>query len=239
MEFQKLYKYRSISSKEDRERTRQIVVDGKIWYASPGQLNDPFDCRTAVSMEGAENLLPPGASERVIRECKDEAEEYFKRRDEEDLCVLSLSARNDDILMWSHYADYHRGICLELRVPLSNGLHPVKYSDERPRTYFADIMKEPHQRPPRFDAAAIPTVTTKAKQWTYEEEWRCIEFGGRGLRPLPHNMLTGIIFGWRMSQNDKHVVRSWLKGRPGSIALYEARERDGEFALDIVRLPDD
>jgi len=100
------------------------------------------------------------------------------------------------------------------------------------------MMKESGQRPQRFRDVAVAALTTKSRQWAYEEEWRCIDFGGEGLRPVPKQSLTGIIVGWRMSQEHKQLVRDWLRQRPGSVALYEARERDGEFALDILRLPD-
>ena len=32
------------------------------------------------------------------------------------LRVFCVSEVNDNILMWSHYAQYHRGVCIRLRV---------------------------------------------------------------------------------------------------------------------------
>src|SRR5262249_53331053 len=50
--------------------------------------------------------------------------------------VLCLSECPDDILLWSHYADSHRGLCLEFDVAgyseVFPRLHAVKYQDEYP-----------------------------------------------------------------------------------------------------------
>jgi hypothetical protein len=51
--------------------------------------------------------------------------------------VLCLSAIHDHILMWSHYADGHRGVVLEFRSIIERGTatlfaHPVVYSTEVP-----------------------------------------------------------------------------------------------------------
>lgn len=48
----RLYKYRSLAG-ESRGYTSQIVKDGYIYYASPGELNDPFDSKFSVNMDGA------------------------------------------------------------------------------------------------------------------------------------------------------------------------------------------
>ena len=59
---------------------------------------------------------------------------------EVDACgILSLCAKNDDILMWSHYASSHRGICLEFKAgdndPFFAYALPVTYpdADDRPK----------------------------------------------------------------------------------------------------------
>lgn len=38
-----LFKYR-----DDSERTEQILTSGKVWLATPGQLNDPSECKTGL-----------------------------------------------------------------------------------------------------------------------------------------------------------------------------------------------
>src|SRR6185436_13966304 len=46
-----LYKYRDFSG-FTRDRVRQIIVENKVWFSSPADLNDPFDCKVHTSFKG-------------------------------------------------------------------------------------------------------------------------------------------------------------------------------------------
>src|SRR6266481_4035144 len=146
--------------------------------------------------------------------------------------VLSLTELNDNLLMWSHYSDSHTGICLELKFQTSEELHSVRYSDVRPESFFADF-REKDRDEGRFRNGIISTVTTKATNWAYEKEWRCIDFGCAGERPMPDGMLSGIIFGCRTSEEAKSMVRDWVQTGGQRVKFYQAVQRDGAFALDI------
>ncbi len=84
--------------------------------------------------------------------------EFFNKRQEEHLQrlyrildesfgVLTLSEIPDDILMWSHYANNHEGICLEFDPRLHPGafprLSPVRYQEAYPYipTFFPDVVQ--------------------------------------------------------------------------------------------------
>jgi hypothetical protein len=83
--------------------------------------------------------------------------------------VLSLSESWDSILMWTHYAESHKGFCIGLnRKKLQESdffgiCGPVNYSDDFPKIdpLGDDLLKE-----------AIATSHTKAKKWEYEKEVR-------------------------------------------------------------------
>jgi len=87
--------------------------------------------------------------------------------------LLSCSHRDDSILMWSHYADKHRGIVLEFEVdelisglPLSTYAYEVRYRTSPP------TMSALHDDLASFDAALNHVLSTKALEWSYEEEVR-------------------------------------------------------------------
>lgn len=168
-----------------------------------------------------------------LEEIRSFAANFLREETNREVAILSLSEVNDNPLMWSHYADCHAGICLELAFNTREPLHKVQYTDVRPHLYFADVREQErdHQR---YRNSIMSTFKAKASWWAYEKEWRCIDFGGPGERPMSEAMLTGIIFGCRMSESDKRVVREWVQesGRP--VRCYQATQRDGEFALDIV-----
>jgi hypothetical protein len=151
--------------------------------------------------------------------------------DSKELRVFCLTEVNDNILMWSHYADKHKGFCIEFERSDHNFLAgescvPVFYpeDDQLPTYKPLDLLK-----PESFAGIA----TTKAKLWSYELEWRMIS-REKGNRPyaLPGD-ITAIIFGERM--NEKH--RQTIKNILGLGMLYlEAIKMKDRFRLKITRV---
>ncbi len=227
----RLFKYRSIAE-HSRKYTSRIITNARIYYAAPKQLNDPFDCQFCVTMDGAP-LNAFGLSKRD--EIKAFAEKRLWDETNKNVSVLSLSELNDNPLMWSHYSDSHAGICLELTFKTCEELHQVRYSEVRPQMFFADVRKQDRDKE-RYHNSIISTLTTKASNWAYEREWRCIDFGGPGERPMPDGMLSGIIFGCRTSEIDREAVRDWVRSACRSVRFYEAVQRDGTFALNIEEI---
>ena len=90
--------------------------------------------------------------------------------------VLSLSARWQSLLMWSHYADEHRGICIEYDTTCFNhsGIEAVNYRAFR--GIKASILARW-----KLDGCSVAYKTvhaayflTKSREWRYEAEWRDI-----------------------------------------------------------------
>ncbi len=143
--------------------------------------------------------------------------------------VLCLCAACNNILMWSHYADSHRGICLKFSLKswpdMCSALLPVDYSTHR---IPVNITKS------RFDNAELVRAVnlTKHRGWSYEKEWRAL--GEKcGEYDFPPAALVAIIFGCRTPTNDKLRVKRAVETKRPRIKLYEAKERKGAFALDI------
>ena len=95
-----------------------------------------------------------------------------------------------DILMWSHYADSHRGFALEynfntfLKHHLNNvGIFPVIYDDERPDVSsfivwaFLSLMGIKAKNPDTL--SSIKFSLFKSSVWEYEKEWRLINYTPR------------------------------------------------------------
>ena len=233
MEQYRLFKYRLIRG-ESRDYTRRLIRDARIYYAAPGQLNDPFDCDICVTVDG-EAVAAHGLRAERAGEVKAFTEKWLRDVGNKILGVLSLCRVNDDVQMWSHYADGHAGVCLEFYFEATEPLHEVRYSNERPGFHFADF-DELTRDPARFPKSVIDVLTTKAVQWAHEQELRCIDFCGPGEQPMPANMLVGVIFGCRTSDGDKAMVRDWVASSGQRPHFYQARQRDGSFALEIERL---
>jgi hypothetical protein len=94
-----------------------------------------------------------------------------------NLSICCFSETRDSMLMWTHYADQHRGCCLEfdirhLFVPDGLGpLLPVLYTD-RPfdvTTYYSAIAAGGGN-----NWAAMIGSCHKTTAWSYEKEWRLV-----------------------------------------------------------------
>ncbi len=88
--------------------------------------------------------------------------------------ILCCSHRHDSILMWSHYADKHRGIVIEFdpdeflkETCLSKHALQVMYRSNPPTipALFGDDFTG-------FEQAMNLMLSTKALEWSYEEEVR-------------------------------------------------------------------
>lgn len=158
--------------------------------------------------------------------------------------ALSLSEVNDNQLMWSHYADSHKGFVLEFdgthacftRPGIAADdlwqLHRVKYAQKRPRTTAIEL-----------DMQAI--LLTKHESWSYEREWKafrplneaCCTIEGDllpvHLFAIPPKSLRSIIFGARMPRATRFNVISIVRADPSirHLRISEAVIDDRDYSL--------
>lgn len=151
-----------------------------------------------------------------------------------DTGVYCLSEKNNDILMWSHYSDGHKGLCIEFDASQEDTIFweatKVVYQEEYPVVNIMDIG-----RPEEFRKALL----TKSKHWEYEQEWRILRFkreGGLGSYSFPPNLLIGIILGALIEQQDKNKILHWISGYPKKINVYQARINRTKYQLDIEQM---
>lgn len=129
--------------------------------------------------------------------------------------------------MWSHYADEHKGICLKFDgcYEFFAQAQKVEYPPER-------CPVNPFRDSPEQQMAA--SVLHKYDQWTYENEWRIVDYlNGPGARPFPPDSLVGIIMGASISQQNELTVRRWHATRAPSLALERAVASKDSYEMKI------
>lgn len=101
--------------------------------------------------------------------------------------LACFSELADSVPMWGHYADNHRGVCLEYEVKLGSGGQrrglrpfPVTYQSERPTittVELMDIASKSNRRPSEDDLfKVLDTIyLRKGLHWSYEKEWRVFD----------------------------------------------------------------
>jgi hypothetical protein len=132
-------------------------------------------------------------------------------------------------LMWAHYANSHRGVCFifqELAGTISWFAFDVTYSEKRPHIDYtgdaADLIKQ--------------GMLNKSSDWAYEQEHRMFEYRrGAGYRTFPPTALLAVIYGARISDDDRAYVDQLVALR-GSIQRYQASIDDQMFRLNIEQI---
>lgn len=123
-----LYKYRSLSDRS-KEYTLDIFRKCELYFSAPNSFNDPFDCKIRPIVKSREQLAKNIAKSHSLPYDNDEVENSVKAdptietrliKAVDDVMnthgICCFSEKSSDILMWSHYADCHKGICLEFDV---------------------------------------------------------------------------------------------------------------------------
>lgn len=89
--------------------------------------------------------------------------------------ISCLSESEDSLLMWAHYANNHRGICVEYELIEINkqlGFSPVPVIYSAERADFSSIAQDTVEKD--ITKVFITSLTSKSLEWSYEKEWRII-----------------------------------------------------------------
>lgn len=134
---------------------------------------------------------------------KDYIEEL--KREKEKTIICSLSQSYQDGLMWSFYADEHRGCCIEVEVTSKKDWRriPINYTDVLPNV--DDEMKS------TIVLGINYILSTKSKSWRNEKEIRYV----KNLKPRSRTSLSikihRILLGIRMKKEDEWLIRKVVK----------------------------
>lgn len=168
----KLYKYQGIGNTlEDYIRLLNHLKSNTMSLSIPSAFNDPFDCQFSVPNEFNET-------------------DAFKMRWASDCLfhVGCLTEVNDNRLMWAHYGDSHRGVCIEYdfasycdKAPYI--FRPVIYTSERPSLPNESVQaikgcSEEIRLSEETKSAMTKALVTKDNVWAYEQEW-CLIYSAK------------------------------------------------------------
>ncbi|HGY0991865.1 TPA: DUF2971 domain-containing protein [Aeromonas salmonicida subsp. pectinolytica] len=169
-----LYKYYKSYSKN-------IFINPKLKLTPPSHLNDPFERKIPHGIEAIilESHLGHFITESQKANNIHHSEKHTINMLEKTLGSIGITAMSenpDSILMWSHYADSHNGICVGYDISKINNenmrLLEIDYSAKRFEQ--SDITKNLLTLPSMIETIIDKVITTKSKKWSYEDEHRYI-----------------------------------------------------------------
>jgi hypothetical protein len=151
----------------------------------------------------------------------------------QDTGCTCFSEINDNILMWSHYADGHRGLCLQFNtgIDLFNKVFMVKYSNSYPNLDFVKlIMMEKHEK---ISEEMLTPLLTKYTCWEYEREWRAFHKIPNTLYGYGATGLRSVFFGTSINEADLEIVCLILLGQHRDIKFFRARKNSLLYKLEF------
>ena len=210
-----LYRYRSL---KHFKREMNCIKQAYLYCANFRQMNDP--------MEGF-------YSESKLLENSEDVEKVRKLilTGKMILGMCAFSEVFNHELMWAHYADQFRGICIaydfyRLRNALPEGVRfsRLYYNEDAPQVGFSR-----KQRDDRETAKVI--LSYKNYRWLYEREWRMFANTGKVIYKDPR-CIARVFIGSRVGEWHRSRIEKQLKnmGIPCQIQKLDGYEMRFERA---------
>lgn len=251
MEAYILLKYGKIS-----KHLIESLVQSQLYFARPDTLNDPFDCQVDIvkSLKNATSKSTGSERETLNRLLShDDLLKGFKdaQEDIKNAGVYSSSLSNHNFtgignsLMWSHYADSHKGICLVYAMPESfiadtansfYGIASVDYTYDPLCELFRQLVSHNSDLPENpFIDVVKKALTVKDECWSPEKEMRILRKTA-GKVSIDKSYLKRVYFGLNTPDNDIELIRSILKGSNYTSVPCFKMERKSESDFGIKAL---
>lgn len=249
-----LFKYRSLSNKFHL----RLLTHQEIYFASPSSFNDPFDGNIPVRWDllNYEDCLrrnlrltqifhndkPLSVQKQIAIQITDSKDlwhpEKIKKESQADMAkwnnligLVSLSEIKDEILMWSHYSDFHKGFVVGL------------YSDSLLNDYDFDYLCKIDYQKGYPLISGDDDITErfrkkyfiKSSAWDYESEWRISKNHiNNRLVTLRKETFAEIIFGCQVEESErKNLVKEIRRNFEKSIKIFQAIKEEENFELKL------
>jgi len=181
----KLYKFRSL---ENFKYTADIILNNRLYAADFETMNDV--------MEGI--FWHEGIADDILAEIRNTKKKL-------KICSMSQEKAFSSPLMWAHYADNFRGVCLEFGVDKSKvDVHEITYDDKSLKLILSQ------DRTNIDDKSAKVLLCKKYSDWEYEKECRIFskeEYISDGIE------LKKIYLGVRISRTHKDELYKLIEDK--------------------------
>lgn len=241
-----LYSYRKFG-----EYVLGDIINNQITLCHPSMMNDPFD--SIANLWTKEENLRLRCKEKKHIEPYSKSFNYFRIR---SFVADRKSYESNDtllknILMWSHYANQHEGICIKYRLSKYFIKSMEKIEDS---SFFKLLSIKPIEYVPDFpideNQKSIDTNLAYFKKyecWGYESEVRLLCYDTSTdskviTIPLDEDShIEEIVFGYRCSDMTKRTIHNLFMGIPDykDVELSQMVQdiRNGVYNLTKIKAP--
>jgi len=203
----------------------QSLINEQLNLSSPTTFNDPFDCPIRALLNKGEELSS------LIRQAYQECLKIacfscnVKLPSSKDVFSPSIYGEKKhkkdkkeylNSLMWGHYADSHKGICI--KYSFCNPISQLGGDNPNVVAYFKDVKysNEDMRKYSKKDSITLEDAFfLKGKQWEYENELRFLYYdlngkGEYGTIDIP-GCIEAIYFGLKCTKQDKETIQNIMQ----------------------------
>ena len=176
-------------------------------------LNDPFEWRFGYKLNSPELEATINAWRESVFESRNKV-----------LGIICFSATSKEPVLWSHYADKHRGVAFEVdHINDPKQLKKISYPPERQAMdidTYAQLQRQHDDIGLKKYLLPImeQAIQQKSPSWAYEKEYR-VHFDlekdinlqasdGHYFIRIPEDFLTRVILGWKCPLEEKYVLKA-------------------------------
>ncbi|MEO9476492.1 MAG: DUF2971 domain-containing protein [Cyclobacteriaceae bacterium] len=254
-----LWKHRpDYSIKPNNAREEYAIRElekGYIYFSKPEDFNDPYDCFYGLAKPKCDEKKLrkyfqdrfPGSNRKERKEgakilASTDGAEIIKNTEKaviEKVGVASFTISCGNQMMWSHYSNFHKGLCLGFNPnvdPLYFSHFGVNYLSKDEIVAYKPFEYDPTDTE-QFQEAIMHIVSTKSFNWQEEYERRIIREQS-GEYPFPPESLEFVVFGWQSEQKFIDKVRRAISenGNYRNVTIFKMSPSGNVFDLDFLKL---
>jgi Protein of unknown function (DUF2971) len=237
---------------------RDSIRNNYLWFSDPVDFNDPYDLNLNLILPGyskrdllefaamiVQKGLGKGHSPDTLAQFFIDNPPYLKESMQRyadgfasTIGVSCFSQNEDNFLMWSHYADKHKGICLKFEMHKDPNFFTIPVKVDYPEKY------------PQFDYFSLRKteyglvqflVGTKSADWSSENEIRIVKPKSqfeinRGKITFNKDSLVEVIFGYKCNLEDANEIKGEMLGVGYTCKFFKATLKKSDFGLRKVEL---
>lgn len=203
-----------LSFRKYNDYSLQDLINDTLTVSSPKRMNDPYD--TLLLKWGEVVKINKSKKLHTSFLCESfnayRIRSFFRLKDENGRQTIS------NVLMWSHYADEHKGFCIQYKFSKE-----FFVTEERRTIRFKDIKYHKADEPLNLNTNTLNTdvaLCLKLDDWSYENESRIItylpdEAGDFVSLPLGVAVqIKAIFFGYLCPDETIRAVKNALRDKP-------------------------
>ena len=183
--------------------------------------------------------------ESTIRQTQEDYRRHWSEKLLPGLRVFCVSEERDNLLMWAHYAQAHRGAVLEFWSlpeednPLSVA-EPIEYLDHPPPFFTEAEWIDDFMGIKKLNSSALyrKYAYAKSRYWEYEKEWRVwYPFSTTGkydYTPINPKELRAVYLGCQAEPDFKSKVLEQVKIKFREARVYQAKKSESHYRLEYT-----